>query len=104
MKLIYPNIFGRQPDPSGLTYWTGQLDAKTKTRGDVMVGFSESSEGRRRMAPQVFITLISQGMLGVSPAPGYWDSAMAQFKGGEKELGWLAHVTLMSSSYADRVN
>ena len=46
MKQIYVNVFDRQPDPSGLQYWTGQLDAKKVNRGEVMVGFSESNEYR----------------------------------------------------------
>jgi hypothetical protein len=102
VKLIYPNIFERQPDPSGLAYWTGKLDSKAKTRGDVIVGFSESSEGKRRLAPQVFITLISQGMLRVSPSATYWDAAFPVFKAGEKELAWLAQTTLLSPGYAAR--
>ena len=103
VKLIYPNIFERQPDPSGLAYWTGKLDAKTKTRGDVIVGFSESSEGKRRLAPQVYITLISQGMLGASPSPAYWDAAFQAYENGETELAWLAQTTLTSVAYDARL-
>jgi Tol biopolymer transport system component len=102
VKLIYPNIFERQPDPSGLAYWTGKLDRKEITRGGVMIGFSESSEGVRRLAPQVNITLISQGMLRVSPPPAFWDAAFPVYKGGEKELAWLAQTTLVSGTYAAR--
>jgi Tol biopolymer transport system component len=103
VKLIYPNIFERQPDPSGLGYWTGKLDRKEITRGGVMIGFSESAEGIRRLAPQVNITLISQGMLGVSPAPAFWDSAFAVYKAGEKELAWLAWKTISSPEYDARI-
>lgn len=41
---IYLNVFDRQPDPAGLSYWTKKLDDKTASRGQVMVGFSESNE------------------------------------------------------------
>lgn len=44
VKKIYQNVFDRDPDSSGLTYWTRQLDTKAKTRGEVMLAFSESSE------------------------------------------------------------
>ncbi|MFN8016844.1 MAG: DUF4214 domain-containing protein [Acidimicrobiales bacterium] len=64
---IYQNIFERDPDPGGLAYWTKKLDAKQKTRGDVMVNFSESSEGKRRLAPQVDTVLIYLGMLRKMP-------------------------------------
>ena len=103
VKLIYPNIFERQPDPSGLGYWTGKLDRKEITRGGVMIGFSESSEGVRRLAPQVDITLISQGMLGASPSPAFWDAAFPVYKAGEKELAWLAWKTISSPAYQARL-
>lgn len=41
---VYVNVLDRQPDPAGLAYWTQQLDQKKRTRGQVMVGFSESQE------------------------------------------------------------
>lgn len=44
VQQIYLNVFHRQPDPSGLAYWAAKLDSHTKSRGQVMVGFSESSE------------------------------------------------------------
>ncbi|WP_421119164.1 DUF4214 domain-containing protein [Aquihabitans daechungensis] len=44
VKQIFVNVFDRQPDPSGHAYWTKKLDEKKATRGQVMVGFSESSE------------------------------------------------------------
>ena len=92
----------RTPSAAAAAYWTGKLDSKAKTRGDVIVGFSESSEGKRRLAPQVFITVISQGMLRVSPSATYWDAAFPVFKAGEKELAWLAQTTLLSPGYAAR--
>lgn len=104
VKLIYPNIFGRQPDPSGLAYWTGKLDRKEITRGGVLIGFSESSEGIRRLAPQVNITLISQGMLRVSPSAAYWDQAFPVYQAGEKELAWMAAQTLGSAAYWQRLD
>jgi Tol biopolymer transport system component len=64
---IYQNIFNRNPDPGGLAYWTNKLNTKQKTRGDVMVNFSESSEGKRRLAPQTDTVLIYLGMLRKMP-------------------------------------
>ncbi len=103
VKLVYVNVFERQPDPSGLSYWTGKLDRKELNRGTVLIGFSESSEGTRRLAPQVYITLISQGMLGASPSAAFWDAAFPTYKAGEKELAWLAQQTLLSIPYKTRV-
>lgn len=46
VDLIYDNLFDRNPDPAGAAYWTGALN-KGRTRGAVMIGFSESAEFRR---------------------------------------------------------
>ncbi len=43
VKLVYVNVLGREPDENGYSYWVGVLDRGTP-RGEVMVGFSESSE------------------------------------------------------------
>ena len=45
---IYTDVMGRTADPSGVDYWTRQLDLRRRSRGSVMVGFSESSEYERR--------------------------------------------------------
>ncbi|MGI9599357.1 MAG: DUF4214 domain-containing protein [Acidimicrobiales bacterium] len=47
VKLIYSNVLGRNPDAGGLEHWAGSLDEGV-SRGDVMVGFSESSEFKNR--------------------------------------------------------
>ncbi len=44
VDLIYRNVLGRTPDSGGRSYWKSQLDGGRKTRGVVMVGFSESAE------------------------------------------------------------
>ncbi len=44
---VYRNVLGRSADSDGFAYWAGLLDKGT-TRGDVMIGFSESPEFRTR--------------------------------------------------------
>jgi hypothetical protein len=68
VTLIYQNIFERDPDPGGLAYWTNKLATGQKTRGDVMVSFSESSEGKRDLAPQADTVLITLGMVRTMPS------------------------------------
>jgi hypothetical protein len=41
--LVYSNVLGRQPDLDGFNYWMAQLAAGA-SRGQVMIGFSESDE------------------------------------------------------------
>lgn len=54
VDLIYTNLFGRKADPGGRSYWAGVLD-RGRTRGAVMIGFSESAEFVRLTTP---ITLV----------------------------------------------
>jgi hypothetical protein len=70
VDLVYENILERDPDAAGLSYWTGQLASGAKSRGDVMVGFSESSEGRAFLAPQVDVVLVHLGLLRTLPGAG----------------------------------
>ena len=56
MRRVYRNVLDREPDQAGLEFWSGQLERGARNRGQVMTGFSESSEfsrddvarGRRR--------------------------------------------------------
>lgn len=64
---IYRNVLGRAPDADGLAFWTARLDGGT-SRGDVLIGFSESAEHRTRRATLVDVTLLTTGMLRRAPA------------------------------------
>ena len=41
---LYQNVLGREPDPSGLGYWTSELDSGAQDRADVLMGFANSPE------------------------------------------------------------
>jgi hypothetical protein len=47
---VYANVLERAADPDGRAYWTGQL-AAGMTRGEVMIGFSESPEFVAKVGP-----------------------------------------------------
>ena len=44
VELVYRNVLGRSPDADGLDHWTGLLAREVLTRGEVMLGFSDSAE------------------------------------------------------------
>ncbi len=44
VDLIYRNILGRPGEPAGRAFWLGELNSGNRTRGNVMINFSESSE------------------------------------------------------------
>ncbi|WP_421120414.1 DUF4214 domain-containing protein [Aquihabitans daechungensis] len=79
--LVYQNVLGRAPDPTGLAYWTKQLD-KGQTRGRMMVGFSESSEYIRKQAAAVTVVEIWWGMLKRAPTPGEVTAFSARLQDG----------------------
>ncbi|HEV7722387.1 MAG TPA: DUF4214 domain-containing protein, partial [Iamia sp.] len=70
VTLVYQNVLERDPAPNEVAYWSQQLASGAKTRGSVMVGFSESAEGRAFLAPQVDIVLVTLGMLKAIPNKG----------------------------------
>jgi hypothetical protein len=45
---VYANVLGRAPDPGGAAHWTDLLERGVITRGQLMVGFSQSTEFRTR--------------------------------------------------------
>lgn len=57
VELVYDNVLDRAPDPGGLAYWTAQLDQKKKTRGQVMLSFSDSNEYKTKRA--VYVDAVS---------------------------------------------
>ena len=52
VELVYRNVLDRNPDAGGLAHWVSVLD-RGGARGQVMLGFSESTEFRNRTADQV---------------------------------------------------
>lgn len=63
VELVYQNVLGRPGEPSGVEYWTRQLDLRRKPRGQVMLNFSESSEYIRQTAGQVEVINLYTAML-----------------------------------------
>jgi hypothetical protein len=63
VDLAYRNVLGRAGDPAGIKSWTAQLDSHEKTRGAVMLGFSESTEHKLRRAGEVNTVDVFFGML-----------------------------------------
>lgn len=68
VQLVYRNVLGRSPDAGGSAYWTEQLSTGRRSRGQVMVGFSESVEFG---APAVHPTH-DLGSCELFPADSFW--------------------------------
>ena len=70
ITLVYHNVLGRDPDPSGFSYWLDELTSNRMTRGQIMAGFSESPEYQALMGHEVLSTMMYVGLLRRSPEPG----------------------------------
>lgn len=101
VDLIYMNLFNRTADPDGKAYWVNELDSGNWTRGQVMVGFSESREYGDLMANPIYVTMTYVALLRRSPdfdSYNYWVNRMDQGDSGQV----LIDLFLNSSEYAGR--
>jgi serralysin len=83
VTLLYENVLGRGPDPAGLANWVAQLGAGA-TRGQVLIGFSESKEGIGLFAPTVRTFLHYFTFLNSTPAQSdldYWENYLTTLDG-----------------------
>jgi hypothetical protein len=74
VTLLYENVLGREPDSAGLQDWVNRLGTGY-TRGQVLIGFSESPEGIALFAPTVRTFLHYFTFLNATPAQSdldYW--------------------------------
>ena len=99
---IYENLFQRTGDASGVNYWTGKLDSRAKTRGEVMINFSESSEFKRVRAEEIDVVLLYRSMLQRAATPSEFASQVARLQGGTTVQRLILEV-LDSTEYANRV-
>ncbi len=89
VTLVYQNVLGRAPDPGGFAYWKGQLDSGILTRGQVMLGFSESPEYKQASYNKVYVTMIYVGMLRRSPDQSGFDFWSNGMNGGTSGLNLI---------------
>jgi hypothetical protein len=99
---IYTDVLGRAADPSGVNYWTGKLDRREKTRGQVMVGFSESNEYKRKQAENTDVSVAYIFMMGRAPTAAEITDWVTRQKAGTSTVG-LTQELLDSDLYAARV-
>ena len=101
VTLVYNNVLGRAPDAFGLSYWTAQLDGGFATRGQVMVGFSESPEYQQTSYNRVFVTMTYYGMLVRMPDQAGFNYWVALLGAGSSPLD-IINGFLGASEYRGR--
>ncbi len=101
VDLVYQNLLGRAPDPGGRAFWTGELDSGSRTRGQVMLWFSESNEYRALTASEVYVTMMYVGMMRRVPDPGGFSFWVDYLDRGNPGLA-LIDGFLYSTEYRNR--
>ena len=99
VTLLYENVLGREPDPTGLATWTGDLSSGW-TGGQVLIGFSESQEGITLFAPTVRTFLHYFTFLNATPAHSdlnYWKNYLATLEDQMRET-LLADMTIANGN------
>ncbi|WP_421122032.1 DUF4214 domain-containing protein [Aquihabitans daechungensis] len=109
VKLVYQNVLSRSGDASGIAYWTKQLDTRKRDRGQVMTGFSESSEHLRRRFGEYTTIDLFFGMLRRIPTNAEmaeWVPVLAADLQDDTGAGTeaLARELFTSAEYLDRVS
>jgi hypothetical protein len=90
VTLLYNNVLGRAPDTAGLNGWVSLLQSGY-TRGQVMIGFSESVEYKAKKFNEVYVTMMYVGMLRRSPELGGYN-------------GWLAYLNTPGNTPLTMIN
>jgi hypothetical protein len=102
VELVYTNVLGRSGDAGGIAYWTGQLNTNKKTRGQVMVGFSESAEFKTKQVNKVGVSVLYILLLLRAPTSPEFADQTAALDGASKTVTRLAAELLASSTFVNR--
>ena len=86
VTLLYNNVLGRAPDAAGLANWVNALNNGTLTRGQVLLGFSESAEYIQTSGNKVFVVMMYVGMLRRAPEQAGFDNWVAFLNAGNSRL------------------
>ena len=92
---LYQNVLGRAPDPAGLANWTGLLASGT-SRGGVLIGFSQSTEGINLFAFTLRTFLSYYAFSNTTPEQSelaYWNNYLTTLDGQMRET-LLAEMTI----------
>jgi len=100
---LYNNTMGRAPDSGGLAYWVDELNSGRLSRGDVMVGFSESNEFKFRSNAGTQVTVIYEALLNRAPDPGGWSYWSGVLPTGPNTEAVLIKAIRTSQEYRNRI-
>lgn len=102
VRLIYEDVLERPGDEGGIAFWAGQIDSGRRSRGAVMVGFSESSEYQRKQAENTDVAVAYAFLLGRMPTAGETSTWTSRQRAGTPQA-FLASELLDSSAYTTHI-
>lgn len=102
VTLIYTDVLGRPGDPDGIAFWTAQLDARRRTRGQVLIGFTESAEHRTALVHEVEAIVAHSALLGRPPTDDEVTTWVTRRRGGTSHAGLVREI-LVGAAYDARV-
>jgi Domain of unknown function (DUF4214)/Beta-propeller repeat len=97
---LYQNILNRDPDTPGLLHWVNLLNSGA-TRGEIMLGFSESAEFQLQSANGVRVIMTYEGMLRRAAEPEGYAHWVRYLEAGNDSLA-LTKGFLFSQEYRNR--
>ncbi len=100
IERIYLNVLERPGEPSGIDFWTLELDRGTP-RGNVMALFSESNEFKASIRNRVLVNGTYFSMLRRSPDQGGFDAYLGALNQGQS-LQTVIGAFYGSQEYRDR--
>jgi sugar lactone lactonase YvrE len=101
VTLLYNNVLARAPDPGGLAGWVTLLGSGY-SRGQVLLGFSESAEYQAQMAHEVFVTMMYAGMLRRTPEPAGFNGWLSALDAGTYTREQVINGFYLSEEYRRR--
>jgi poly(3-hydroxybutyrate) depolymerase len=102
VDLVYRNVLGRNPDPSGRAFWVRRLDARVTSRGALMASFSDSSENTRTKHPVVQVWRAVRAMRQATPTTAELRTLTDPILAGTTRPTDAIRTVRHSSTYAAR--
>ncbi len=100
VTLVYQNVLGRAPDTAGFNGWLSRLQTGM-SRGEMMVGFTESAEFQAQTRNNVFVIMMYEGMLRRAAEQGGYEFWVNYANSGKDALD-LTRGFLNSAEYRNR--
>ncbi|HEU5151843.1 MAG TPA: DUF4214 domain-containing protein [Iamia sp.] len=98
---VYLNVLGRTASAKDRAFWVGELRSGRRTRGTLVIGFSEAAEYKTKFQHDINATLVIMEMLRRTPKKPERDALSAALKGGQS-LRATFTAMLSSTEYAAR--